>query len=170
MVAGKLLRLRRVRVGSCNVGIPTDSLGPGCNTFSQRNKPNAFERQHEIGEDVSSDWRRQRAGCVAGLAIRNQRTASSHYATEDVVLRIWIGDHLSRRNGQDWRLTSELVGFVGRMSNNDLMPGAGQCLGESLEQCGISAGEKDHGVSLGRGKEPVKGWERLRSDLDDFVA
>jgi hypothetical protein len=36
------------------------------------------------------------------------------------------------------------------MRDGHALPGIGQRLGESLEQRGICAGEKDHGLSLGR--------------------
>ncbi len=56
------------------------------------------------------------------------------------------------------------------MRDDQAVPSIRQSLSQPLEQGGIPAGEKDHGLSLGRGEEPVKCRERYGLNLNDLVS
>ena len=64
----------------------------------------------------------------------------------------------------------QLTGLVKRMGNHYTLTGVRQRLGDSLEQRGVAAGEKDHGLSLGRGADSVKGRKRSAVDFENLVS
>jgi hypothetical protein len=129
--------------------------------LGQRNQAIALERQNQVGQYVAGKLRRQGTRCVTCLPIRHERTATGERSAKERALGVVVGDHAAFGDCKNRRLTSlEFLGFVNRIGDYHTLPGVCERLGESLEQGGVSAGEKDHGLSLGRRKDSVKGWAR----------
>jgi hypothetical protein len=108
---------------------------------------------------------------VPSLPIRDQGPATSHHPTHEVSTQVRFRHQTALSNGQNsWLARLKFLRFAERMGDDQAVTGVRQYLSESLEQSSIPAGEKDHGLSLGRGEEPVKGWERYGLNLNDLIS
>lgn len=154
-----------------SVGLPADDLCPGCHGLGEGDKSVPLERQDQIRKHVPRHQRRKGPGRVSRLAIGDQCAPGRHGGAHEGASGIRLGDQAALDNRKDGRFADlKLFRFTQRMGDDHALPRVCQRLGESLEQGGIPAGEKDHGLSLGRSEEPVKGRERLGVHFKDLVS
>ena len=137
--------------------------------LSQGDQAVPLERQDQVRQDVSGKRRGEGAGRIAGFAVGDHCTSSSDGTAEEVATGIGVRKQATFGDREDRRLTSLLLCLFQRVGDHDILPGVGQRLRESLEQCGVAAGEKDHGLSLGTRKDSVKGRACFGRDFDHFV-
>ena len=89
----------------------------------------------------------------------------------EVAARIRFRHESALYNGQErWLARLKVFRLAKRVGDDQAMASISQSLSESLEQGGIPAGEKDHGLSLGRREEPVKGRDRCGLNFYDLIS
>ena len=81
------------------VGLTTNDLGARSYSFGQCQKPIPFERQDQIGQNVTGQQCGQRTGRVSRLSISDQSPAAGHYAAHKVTARIRFRNQAPLHNG-----------------------------------------------------------------------
>jgi len=119
--------------------------------FGQGHESIALERQHQVGQHMTRKLRRQGTRCIARFPISHEGAPTGERSAKERTVGVGVRNHAAFGDCKNRRLTSlEFLGFVNRIGDYHTLPGVCERLGESLEQGGVAAGEKDHGLSLGR--------------------
>jgi hypothetical protein len=115
--------------------------------LGKRDEAIPFEGKDEVSENVPGEGCGQGARRVTGLAIRNQRAATSQSRSQEDSGSVRFRHPTALGHSTDRGLLSlRFVGLFERMRNDNAMRSIGQSLGEPLQQCRVSACEQDHEV------------------------